>query len=1167
MNGGTKILLFLAAVISFGPQSARAMLESTDHSAPPAGWREAYGLTPDKESTTYAVAQVSCDLPANVVGPSDRRVSFSFQITNLTDHPIHEAGKAELIRYELRTTPPDMFSYELRALDTFPINAAISLDLAAHGRQTIELPVEVPEIFGGYALILDFGSQGRRLATLFVRALTPAPSAGEFPVMTLDERDHALLRRLGIRSVRKSVDYRRSDAPDFNYRWDHLKKEMDDLTRDGMTCMLYFQGNPPDQTALGVWAHQLDDENRMVGWANDSMWRPDLDPDFSLFVQRVCREFGYPHGPVTAVYLYNEPWEGGGISGWLADMLRYREAYRAMARGVLAARKAANVTVLVGGCDSSFNAMNKLFADPSGRAEFLPVFDFVSIHYQGLNCPSTVPLWRDRQAPQPYGRVRVWDTESWVANTDDRILPLLSSWRAAGYDRVMGVDANMVMEDRGTADIAEPDGAIHKIPQQFPGSPAAALAAVAHFLGDRPFHEILFKNGLPWVFVFDGLPGPDGTPGNPEDGTVVITGDILAGDGTILRSVHPLPHNSHGAMLTLPVDPAYAAYDAYGNPVAPSADGRLFIPLTTRSYVLRGDGKPGSFAKLIAAVRAARIDGLEPVEIVAHDMTAPLASRPAVHLRLTNVLNRPVTGILSVTLSGVAIGPPNDTLTLAPRVATDVALSVNGVAEISSNTYKLIVIFDAGADGAVHHEEDLHCNVIARRSVKIDGDLSDWEGVLPQPVTANDGGPSLTEQAWYPNRMFARDIKAGFATGYLAYDSTNFYFAAKIADTTPDLGTLRFATRDDDAFFFPPTVFIPPDTTAAPPQFSARWSAALTASTTGRYTLVTHSDDGVRVFVNGVCVIDDWSIHAPAVDRAAVDLVAGRAYDLRIEYFQDGGGALLKAGWIMPGATKETPIPLEALIPAGPVPAGAAAHGVTVQFFRNKDLTGLAQTRVDSVIGTDAFSGDVASPTFGEPRPWRELHWPAGVRRYVYAHQPVLPAGNGSDSFDNVQIAFNVTSENDVAAKDSYPCLPGTVPGYTPTPENDYEFALNAVAARYGGGTEVWRLKVPGQPLKDFYPRQPADPHDGPVPGAQLVVRRDAVTRIVECAIPWTELPLVKERLDEGQTIKFNFRVNDNDGPSYELAHDRSVSRIGSSMHSQWITHWRNEIEFGFEGQ
>lgn len=46
-----------------------------------------------------------------------------------------------------------------------------------------------------------------------------------------------------------------------------------------------------------------------------------------------------------------------------------------------------------------------------------------------------------------------------------------------------------------------------------------AVAACHKFIGQRAFREILFKNGLPWIFVFDGLRGRD-------DGTVVIVGDL-----------------------------------------------------------------------------------------------------------------------------------------------------------------------------------------------------------------------------------------------------------------------------------------------------------------------------------------------------------------------------------------------------------------------------------------------------------------------------------------------------------------------------------------------------------------------------------------------------------------------------------------------------------------
>ena len=30
-----------------------------------------------------------------------------------------------------------------------------------------------------------------------------------------------------------------------------------------------------------------------------------------------------------------------------------------------------------------------------------------------------------------YGRVRVWDTESWVANTDDRVATVAATWLSA----------------------------------------------------------------------------------------------------------------------------------------------------------------------------------------------------------------------------------------------------------------------------------------------------------------------------------------------------------------------------------------------------------------------------------------------------------------------------------------------------------------------------------------------------------------------------------------------------------------------------------------------------------------------------------------------------------------------------------------------------------------
>jgi len=187
----------------------------------------------------------------------------------------------------------------------------------------------------------------------------------------------------------------------------------------------------------------------------------------------------------------------------------------------------------------------------------------------------------------------------------------------------------------------------------------------------------------------------------------------------------------------------------------------------------------------------------------------------------------------------------------------------------------------------------------------------------------------------------------------------------------------------------------------------------------------------------------------------------------------------------------------------------------------------------------------------------REQEWPAGVRHFSYRKDFDIPSANGKH---NVQIAFNVIPPE---RKDHLQFPPGTMPRFCAYFDTDYEFALNKVGEDYGGGTEIFCLQRPGMMRKHFFPRQPKAPIDGgPVKGnARLVVKGN----VVECRIPWTELPEVKARIKSGQTVKFSFRVN-NGGGALELAAGRSVSKDNPlSFHNDWSTHWANELEFGFE--
>ena len=101
--------------------------------------------------------------------------------------------------------------------------------------------------------------------------------------------------------------------------------------------------------------------------------------------------------------------------------------------------------------------------------------------------------------------------------------------------------------------------------------------------------------------------------------------------------------------------------------------------------------------------------------------------------------------------------------------------------------------------------------------------------------------------------------------------------------------------------------------------FSARWSGSVAASTTGSYRFRTVSDDGVRLWINNVLVIDNWTDHAPTTNTSGtVRLVAGQRYAVRLEYYERGGGAVIRLRWLTPGSSTYVAIPGSALYASPP---------------------------------------------------------------------------------------------------------------------------------------------------------------------------------------------------------------------------------------------------------
>ncbi len=85
--------------------------------------------------------------------------------------------------------------------------------------------------------------------------------------------------------------------------------------------------------------------------------------------------------------------------------------------------------------------------------------------------------------------------------------------------------------------------------------------------------------------------------------------------------------------------------------------------------------------------------------------------------------------------------------------------------------------------------------------------------------------------------------------------------------------------------------------------FALRLSRRAYFATAGDYPFTSESDDGVRLWVDGVLRIDAWRDMAPTRISATVSLTAGW-HDLRVDYYENTGGALVALGWT---ASRPTP--------------------------------------------------------------------------------------------------------------------------------------------------------------------------------------------------------------------------------------------------------------------
>lgn len=202
---------------------------------------------------------------------------------------------------------------------------------------------------------------------------------------------------------------------------------------------------------------------------------------------------------------------------------------------------------------------------------------------------------------------------------------------------------------------------------------------------------------------------------------------------------------------------------------------------------------------------------------------------------------------------------------------------------------------------------------------------------LIAPPTQTINGVTYNFVGWSDNGAATHNIDAPTDdTVYLAvYNDTApqeaqglkaTYFANNALSGSPTL------TRVDDTVNFDWSTG-QPDATIPGDNFSVRWTGKVKAQFTERYTFTTSSDDGVRLWLNGVQLVNNWTDHAPVENSGQINLVAGQTYDIRMEYYEKGGGAVAKLSWASPSTLQQI-IPASALL-SGVIRGATTAPVVT----------------------------------------------------------------------------------------------------------------------------------------------------------------------------------------------------------------------------------------------
>lgn len=137
-------------------------------------------------------------------------------------------------------------------------------------------------------------------------------------------------------------------------------------------------------------------------------------------------------------------------------------------------------------------------------------------------------------------------------------------------------------------------------------------------------------------------------------------------------------------------------------------------------------------------------------------------------------------------------------------------------------------------------------------------------------------------------------------------------------------------------------------------RFSVRWEGKILSSAPGNYQFHIASDDGARLWVDGQLIVDQWRDRSVMESTGQLVLQENQSYPLKLEYFENGGQAIVRLLWTAPGQPKAM-VPKERLFAPGAPPKAEAsrvapATGWLALYYDRQDLSGPFQAATNATI-------------------------------------------------------------------------------------------------------------------------------------------------------------------------------------------------------------------------